>query len=143
MLLLRFSPNAQNAWQVKRVRRTTQPIAQVMCNKAGAFVTSLRPLARDEVNAMAAFTAVEADRCRRRQEDRLPTVRNLPDKLAYTAAEVAELMGFSRQTATRLFENEPGVLKIENPETVHRRRYRSLRIPRHVYLRVVERISVP
>ncbi|SPE27157.1 hypothetical protein SBA5_580036 [Candidatus Sulfotelmatomonas gaucii] len=35
------------------------------------------------------------------------------EKLVYTVAEVAALMGLSRNTVTRLFENERGVL-IEN-----------------------------
>jgi len=60
----------------------------------------------------------------------------------FTVAEVAQLTGFSRDTVTRLFEDEPGVLKLQRPETTHKRRYVSLRIPRHVYERVVARISV-
>lgn len=71
----------------------------------------------------------------------MPSARNLPDKLAYTAQEVGDLMGFSRPTITRMFENEPGVLIVERPETTHKRRHRSLRIPRHVYLRVLDRMS--
>jgi predicted transcriptional regulator len=64
------------------------------------------------------------------------------EKQVYTIAEVAELTGFSRQTVTRLFEDEPGVLKIERPETMHKRPYRSIRIPCGVYARVVERLRV-
>ncbi len=59
----------------------------------------------------------------------------------YTVAEVAALTGYSRQTVTRLFEREPGVLVLERPEGMHKRRYRSIRIPERVYARVVEKMS--
>jgi hypothetical protein len=64
------------------------------------------------------------------------------DKPAYTVREVAALTGFSRQTVTRLFENEAGVLAIKRPEEMHKRSYRSIRIPRAVYERIVRRIAV-
>jgi hypothetical protein len=60
----------------------------------------------------------------------------------YSVAEVAELTGFSRQTVTRLFEKERGVLIIERPEKLHKRGHRSIRIPRAVYERVVRGLSV-
>jgi AraC-like DNA-binding protein len=60
----------------------------------------------------------------------------------YTVAEVAALMGLSRQAVTEMFEHERGVLIIERPETMHKRRYRSLRIPRAVYERVIGRLAV-
>ena len=62
-------------------------------------------------------------------------------KQAYTVGEVADLTGFSRQTVTRLFEKEEGVLVIERPETMHKRGYRNIRIPRHVYERVIRKVS--
>ena len=58
------------------------------------------------------------------------------DKPVYTVAEVALLLGCSRWTAIRLFENEPGVLILLRPETMYKRRRRMIRIPRAVYLRV-------
>jgi AraC-like DNA-binding protein len=60
----------------------------------------------------------------------------------YTVAEVAALMGYSRQTVTRMFEKEKGVLIVERPETLHKKKHRSIRIPRAVYERVVRRLSV-
>jgi hypothetical protein len=60
----------------------------------------------------------------------------------YTVAEVAAMTGFSRQTITRLFQNEPGVLVLNRPTKMHKRRYKSLRIPRVVYERVVRRLAV-
>lgn len=49
-----------------------------------------------------------------------------------TVAEVAALTGFSRQTVTRLFEHEKGVIILSRPETAHKRSYRRIRIPRRV-----------
>ena len=65
-----------------------------------------------------------------------------PQTEAYTIREVAALTGFSRQTVTRLFEHEPGVLIIAHPEQMHRRGYRSLRIPAEVFERMLRRLSV-
>ena len=66
----------------------------------------------------------------------------MPEKLVYTVSEVATLMGLSKQTIARLFEHEPGVLIVTRPEMMHKRRYRSIRIPRAVYERVLRRLSV-
>ena len=60
----------------------------------------------------------------------------------YTVAEVAALTGFSRDTITRMFQHEPGVLIIARPTTNRKRRHRSIRIPRAVYERVVDRLTV-
>jgi len=65
---------------------------------------------------------------------------NLEDKLTYTVGEVAKLTGLSARTVTRKFQNERGVIVLERPETLHKRRYRTVRIPRMVYERVVQRI---
>jgi hypothetical protein len=63
-------------------------------------------------------------------------------KQTYTVKEVATMTGFSRQTITRMFENQKGVLVIERPETLHKRKHRSIRIPRAVYERVLRRITI-
>jgi transcriptional regulator GlxA family with amidase domain len=60
---------------------------------------------------------------------------NEQDQQAYTVAEVAQLMGYSRRTIIRLFEREPGVL-------IHRGKRRTLRIPRAVFQRVIRKLSV-
>jgi transcriptional regulator GlxA family with amidase domain len=65
-----------------------------------------------------------------------------PDGGPLTVAEVAALTGFSRQTITRMFERELGVLVIARPSANHKQRYRSIRIPRAVYERVVRRLTV-
>ena len=64
------------------------------------------------------------------------------EKETYTVGEVAELTGFSRQTISRIFEREKGVLVINRPEAMHKRRYRSIRIPRVVLDRVIRGLSV-
>lgn len=60
----------------------------------------------------------------------------------YTVAEVAKLTGFSPQLVTRIFENEKGVLIFQTPRLRKRATYRTIRIPRHVYERVIRRLSV-
>ena len=64
------------------------------------------------------------------------------EKQAYTVAEVAALTGFSGQTVTRVFRNEPGVLLMGRARSDKKRRYQSIRIPRAVYERVVCRLRV-
>jgi hypothetical protein len=64
------------------------------------------------------------------------------DKHALTVAEVSALTGLSRQTVTRMFQAERGVLILGRPESMHKRSYRSLRIPRAVYERVIGKLAV-
>lgn len=59
-----------------------------------------------------------------------------PDKPVFSVAEVCVLLGLSRSTVIRIFENEPGTLILLRPETMHKRRRRCIRIPRVVFLRV-------
>ena len=60
----------------------------------------------------------------------------------YTINEVAERIGISRRSVIRLFESEPGVLFLNRPEKMHKGKYRTIRIPRHVYERVIGRMTV-
>lgn len=64
------------------------------------------------------------------------------DKKTLTVNEAAELSGFSRRTVTRLFAGEHGVIVLARPETMNKRGYKSLRIPRAVYERVLGRHTV-
>jgi predicted DNA-binding transcriptional regulator AlpA len=57
-------------------------------------------------------------------------------------SEVAALTGFSRPTITRLFEREPGIIVLERPTKMNKRRYRSVRIPHEVYERVIRRLTI-
>lgn len=75
-----------------------------------------------------------------------PNPNPLPDPHAriYTVTELAALHRFSRRTVIRLYENEPGVQVLQSSREHQQRigrRYRTLRIPRHVYLRVKNRIE--
>jgi len=63
-------------------------------------------------------------------------------KEAYKVDEVAALTGFSRSTVTRMFEHEQGVLILGRPERMHKRRYRSIRIPKAVFERVLRGLTV-
>ena len=68
--------------------------------------------------------------------------RGMTEKLVYTVAGVAAITGLSRSTVTRLFEHEPGVIILKRPERMHKRSYRSIRIPRPVFDRVINRLVV-
>jgi hypothetical protein len=64
----------------------------------------------------------------------------MTENTPYTVAEVAKLTGYSPQMITRLFENEAGVLIVKRQ--AKKRAYRSIRIPRAVYERVIRKISI-
>jgi len=64
----------------------------------------------------------------------------MDDETPYTINDVAKLTGYSPQMVTRLFENESGVLIVERQ--AKKRKYRSIRIPRAVYERVIRKLSV-
>lgn len=63
-------------------------------------------------------------------------------KRVLTIREAAERLGVSYQTAINIFEKEPGTIIIPRPETLHKRRYRSIRIPLAVFERVLRRFTV-
>jgi hypothetical protein len=63
------------------------------------------------------------------------------DKPDLTITEIAARHKLSRQTVRRLFENEPGVIVIARPTTMHKRRHRTMRIPYPVYMRVLKRLT--
>jgi hypothetical protein len=62
----------------------------------------------------------------------------------YSVAEIAELWSVSACTVRRMFENEPGVLSWGKEERVGwHRRYRSMRIPESIMIRIHERLRNP
>jgi len=58
----------------------------------------------------------------------------------YTVAEVAILWNLSRDTIRRLFQSEPGVVILTTATRRGKRRYKTLRIPESVLLRVHRQI---
>jgi AraC-like DNA-binding protein len=65
---------------------------------------------------------------------------SMNEETPYSINDVAKLTGYSPQMVTRLFENESGVLIVERQ--AKKRNYRSIRIPRRVYERVIRKLSV-
>jgi predicted transcriptional regulator len=67
----------------------------------------------------------------------------LADERHYTVQQIAELWGISPQSVRRLFDDEPGVLKLSLPRLVkHTRAPKvSLRVPASVLERVHEQWS--
>ena len=61
------------------------------------------------------------------------------DKPMLSVQDVAALTGFSPRTIIRRFAREKGVLVLERPEKLNKRRYRTFRIPRAVFERVYGR----
>jgi hypothetical protein len=59
----------------------------------------------------------------------------------WTLQEIAAKHKFSVQTVLRMFQNEKGVIELERPTGRNKRRYRTIRIPPHVYMRVFGRIT--
>ena len=62
------------------------------------------------------------------------------EKPILSVDDVVQLTTFSRRTVIRWFEKEPGVLVFERPEALHKRRYRTIKIPRKVFDRVIGRL---
>jgi hypothetical protein len=64
-----------------------------------------------------------------------------PFERHYYIREIARLWGFSNDMIRRIFENEPGVVRVGEMEKLHKRRYVSLRIPESVMRRVHRRLT--
>ena len=68
--------------------------------------------------------------------------RNMNEKFR-TVAQVAQMLGVSKDTVRRLFADEPGIIDLGRHETAQgRRRYRLLRIPDSVLDRIIYRKRV-
>jgi len=59
----------------------------------------------------------------------------------YAPDDLAAIWNLSADTVRRIFDREPGVLVIEHTKNSSRRRYRTLRIPESVALRVHRRMT--
>lgn len=62
-------------------------------------------------------------------------------EIHYTPDQLAVVWGLDGNTVRRIFENEPGVLRIERPEKMHKRGYCTMRIPDSVAQRVHDRLT--
>jgi hypothetical protein len=60
----------------------------------------------------------------------------------YTVAEAAKILKVSRDTITKMFADQPGIVDLGSPERLHKRRYRVLRIPHAVFNRVIHKLRV-
>lgn len=58
----------------------------------------------------------------------------------YTPEELGRAWGLAANTIRRMFETEPGVLRIKRPERMHTRGYTTMRIPKSVADRVYARL---
>jgi hypothetical protein len=67
---------------------------------------------------------------------------SIPFERHYRVQELAELWAMSVKTITRLFETEPGVVRLTN-EGKGKRAYATISIPESVAIRVHERLSQP
>ena len=65
-----------------------------------------------------------------------------PAERHYAVIEVAEMWHLSTDKVREIFEREPGVLVIGDPNPRRKRRYRTLRIPQSVITRVHTRLSL-
>ena len=114
------------------------------------IVNRLQPLTLDQERRIDAFVTAETLRAKLDELTPVPettasrkaSARSLASKQTYSVNEVAALTGWSRQTVTRVFEQEKGTIILERAETLHKRKFRTITIPRAVYERVVRQMSV-
>jgi hypothetical protein len=59
----------------------------------------------------------------------------------YRPDELAETWGLSVKVIRQIFSSQPGVLKVDRPETRNKRGYCSMRIPESVVVRVHKRLT--
>ncbi len=61
---------------------------------------------------------------------------DLANEKHYSVIEIAKLWALSEKTVRRIFEREPGVIHWSTEERLHKRGYRTLRVPETVLHRV-------
>ena len=67
--------------------------------------------------------------------------RPAPPERHYKVAELSKLWLFSESTIRRLFDHEPGVVRIARKATRSKRSYTSMRIPERIAQRVYRRLQ--
>lgn len=58
----------------------------------------------------------------------------------YSVEEIGTLWRLSPRTVRRMFENEPGIIVFGSTGSIRKRRYRTVRIPESVLVRVHRRL---
>lgn len=66
----------------------------------------------------------------------IPEMGNVSVEKHYSVSELAQMWRLSEKTIRRMFEDEPGVIIWGMSEERFKRRYRTLRIPESVVVRV-------
>lgn len=66
----------------------------------------------------------------------------LDPNYCYQVKELAFIWNLSDESVTRLVEDEPGVLIFQIQRRKHRRRYRNIRVPGNVAIRIQNRMTV-
>jgi hypothetical protein len=61
---------------------------------------------------------------------------DLANEKHYSIIEISKLWALSQKTVRKIFENEPGVIQWGAEETLHKRGYRTLRVPETVLQRM-------
>jgi hypothetical protein len=64
------------------------------------------------------------------------SVVDLASERHYSVIEIAKLWALSEKTVRKIFEREPGVILWGAEETLHKRGYRTMRVPETVLHRV-------
>jgi hypothetical protein len=112
----------------------------------GCIVTS-RTLPRITGGTLPPSFSSSSQKLRNTSNEMSASVANSPAGLSapalerhYSPDELGEIWNLSADTVRRLFERENGVLVIEPARGNGRRRYRTLRIPESVALRVHRRM---
>lgn len=65
---------------------------------------------------------------------------DLANERHYSIIEISKLWGLSEKTVRRIFDGEPGVIHWGSEETLHKRGYRTLRVPETVLHRVHQKL---
>jgi hypothetical protein len=65
---------------------------------------------------------------------------DLANEKHYSVIEIAKLWALNEKTVRRIFEREPGVIQWGGEEALHKRSYRTLRVPETVLHRVHRRL---
>jgi hypothetical protein len=61
---------------------------------------------------------------------------DLANEKHYSVIEIAKLWALSEKTVRKIFEREPGVIHWSTEERLHKRGYRTLRVPETILHRV-------